>query len=132
MSRRRTRKTRMKRSEKDLAAELHAHRNDPGEWGAEAVEIEVQPSRSAVVSFRLPTEEFYNLQKATDITGESLSEFIRKALSIRLRGQAVSPSVEISAGANRSAFYSQIPLARRTENPVTVPDYPPRLVGITK
>ena len=85
-------------NEKDAARELYEHRNDPEEWGEEE-EIEVKPRRSSVVSFRLPPEEFAALERAMENTGESLSEFIRKALAMRLRGIPVGGStVEVTYG----------------------------------
>jgi hypothetical protein len=74
----------MSKGEKDLAKELWEHRHDPGEWSEEAEDIEVKPRRSSVVSFRLPPGEFAVLEQARAQTGESLSEFIRNALALRL------------------------------------------------
>lgn len=76
----------MSESRRNLAKELYEHRNDPGEWGEEAEEIEVKPRRSSVLSFRLPSEEMDALERDMERTGESLSEYIRNALALRLRG----------------------------------------------
>ena len=76
-------------SEKELVKEIWAHRDDPEEWSEEAEDIRVQPSRSSVVSFRLPREELTEIEQVRAQTGESLSEFIRGALALRLRGNLV-------------------------------------------
>lgn len=76
----------MSEKRRELADELYEHRNDPGEWSEEAEEIEVKPRRSSVLSFRLPPEEFGALERDMARTGESLSEYIRNALALRLRG----------------------------------------------
>jgi hypothetical protein len=85
-------------SEKDLAKELWERRNDPEEWSEEAEDIEVRPRRSSVVSFRLPPEEFDALEKAMARTGESLSEFIRTALALRLRRDPIKSTIELTHG----------------------------------
>ena len=77
-------------SERDLVNEIWAHRDDPEEWGEEAEDIQVRPSRSSVVSFRLPREELAEIEQARAHTGESLSEFIRGALALRLYGSVGS------------------------------------------
>ena len=87
----------MSESEKDLVREIWEHRDDPKEWGEEE-EIEVRSRRSSVLSFRLPSEEFAALEQAMEQTGESLSEFIRKALAIRLHGIPIGPALEVTYG----------------------------------
>jgi hypothetical protein len=84
--------------EKDPADELYEHRNDPDEWSEEAEEIETRPSGSAVVSFRIPWEELEELDDAATERGESLSEFIRKAVRYRLQGIALAAFVEMTYG----------------------------------
>ncbi|MEJ7843825.1 MAG: ribbon-helix-helix protein, CopG family [Rubrobacter sp.] len=74
----------MSENRRKLAEELYEHRNDPGEWGEEAEEIEVKPRRSSVLSFRLPPEEIDALEQDMARTGETLSEYIRNALALRL------------------------------------------------
>lgn len=126
-----------KARERKLASELHEHRDDAGEWSEEAVDIEVKPSRSTVVSFRLPTEEFYTLHDAAKAANESLSEFVRKAIALRLHGEVTAaPSLEITSGVYRLQV-STIPTsasARRTENPSTseVPEKPLKYVAHTQ
>jgi predicted DNA-binding protein len=81
--------------EQELASELEATRDDPGEWGSEPVEIEVQPARSQVVSFRLPLDELENLTGIAEATGETVSEFIRGAIELRIR-HTTQPTVYLT------------------------------------
>lgn len=74
-----------------LARKLEATRNDPGEWSDEAVEVTVRPQRSQVVSFRLPSEELDRLTRAIEASGESLSEFVRNAIEMRLESRELAP-----------------------------------------
>lgn len=83
-------------SERDLANELWEHRNDPDEWEEQAEAIEVEPRRSSVVSFRLESEELDEVERAAASSGETLSEYIRKALRIRLHGMATGPFLGIT------------------------------------
>lgn len=76
-------------SERDAAKELWEHRNDPGEWSEEVEEIEVKPRRSSMVSLRLSAEDFAALEQAMEQTGESLSEYVRKAINLRIHGDAL-------------------------------------------
>lgn len=71
--------------ERDEARALYDHRHDEGEWSDVPVAIEVRPLRSEVVSFRLPTEEMTELETAARTGGESISSFVRKAITERLR-----------------------------------------------
>lgn len=89
----------MSESRRKLAEELYKHRNDPGEWNEEAEEIEVKPRRSSVLSFRLPPEELDALERNMERTGETLSEYIRKALALRLhRANFAEPMPGIISG----------------------------------
>ncbi len=74
----------------DLIKELHEHQDDPNEWSEEAVPIEVRPGRTSVVSFRLPTRELDALEEAAAAAGESISEYVRKAVVLRLRDAALN------------------------------------------
>jgi hypothetical protein len=106
------------------------HRDDPGEWTEEAVAVEVKPSRSEVVSFRLPSDELDALEAAAERSGESISEFIRKALALRLYGEPIGPSVEISSGATRLTVRSHVITGGRKDAPASVvPDLPPLTVA---
>lgn len=77
-------------SERDLVYDIWKHRNDSDEWSEEAEEIQVRPLRSSMVSFRLLPEEYAELDKAAARLGESISEYIRKALALRLHGDTLT------------------------------------------
>ena len=74
-----------------LARELEATRDDPGEWSDEAVEVEVSPQRSQVVSFRLSADELDRLMLAIEESGESLSEFVRTSIAMRIGSREFAP-----------------------------------------
>lgn len=80
------------------AGELYEHRNDPDEWDDEAVEIDVRPSGSEVVSFRISSEEFDRVSEAVRESGESLSEFIRVAVRTRLEAPVTVGAQEFMSG----------------------------------
>jgi Ribbon-helix-helix protein, copG family len=93
----------------DEDRDLYEHRHDAGEWEDEAEAIEVRPSKSAVLSVRLPREILDTLEDTAAASGQSLSEFVRAAIEHRLRGYGNSlPSV-----VNRSVGY---PTARSTQD----------------
>jgi hypothetical protein len=81
--------------ERELAEELERSRDDDGEWGEDRVDVDIRPSRSQVVSFRLPLEELEVLTAMTTATGESLSDFIRSAIEHRIR-HVMAPSVYVT------------------------------------
>ncbi len=127
-----TRKRRDPKTEKELAAELHAHRDDPGEWGETPVEAEISPQRGVLMSFRLSSVEFISMQKAAQASGESLSEFVRNAIALRLHGKPIPTSMQITSGANRSTFFTPVAEPGRTENPgPSIPDIPPQFAALT-
>ncbi|CAN5684495.1 hypothetical protein BH24ACT26_BH24ACT26_02090 [soil metagenome] len=120
------------RTEKEMAAELHEHRHDEGEWEDEPAEVEVRPKSTSVVSFRLPSEELDALEDAAERTGESMSEFVRKALALRLHGTPIGPAVEVSSGATRLVIRSHVVTESRTEPGAGLVSYdPPRRVAST-
>ncbi len=73
--------------EKDLVEEIWKHRDEPEEWGEETKDIKARPGRSSVVSFRLPIEELDAVEEAAAQNGESVSQYIRGALALRLHGE---------------------------------------------
>lgn len=97
-------------SERNLAEELWQHRNDPDEWEEEAEEIEVKPRRSSVVSFRLESDDLDELERAVAGSGETLSEYIRKALRIRMHGMAMGPvlGITFAGGAKQLMVHSDM------------------------
>ncbi|MFN2490356.1 MAG: ribbon-helix-helix protein, CopG family [Actinomycetota bacterium] len=122
----------MGRTEREMAEELYEHRHDEGEWEDEPAEVEVKPKATSVVSFRLPTEELDALEEAAERAGESVSEFVRKALALRLHGKPIGPTVEVSSGATRLVVRSHVVTESRTESGAgDVPDLPPMQAAIT-
>lgn len=85
-------------SEKDVVKDIWGHRDDPEEWGEEAKDIKARPGRSSVVSFRLPTEELDTVEEAAERNGETVSQYIRGALALRLHGEAAGSPVGIIYG----------------------------------
>jgi len=122
---------RMTGSERELAEELDATRGDEGEWSEEAVKVEVKSPSTQVVSLRVPSEEFGQLMKAVDETGESLSKYIRGALDLRLHVGPNLAGLEITA--RDLAGRSRTLTSRWSENPnpttLRWPDEPP--VGVS-
>jgi hypothetical protein len=110
-------------SENNPIEELWERRHDPEEWSEEAVEIEARPTGSTVVSFRLPYEEYEELEEAASARGESLSEFIREAVRIRLKGSSIPAFVEMTSGGARDFWLrTNIPEHQRGTGPSSVPD----------
>ena len=107
----------MNTKERKLAARLQKGLKDPSAWREESEQIEVRPSRTAVVSFRLPSNEFHSLHNAATQSRESISEFIRKAIALRISGAPLPPKVEVGCGATRSNFHTSHALAPRAGNP---------------
>jgi hypothetical protein len=109
----------------DPADELWEQRNDPDEWSEEAEEVETRPSGSAVVSFRIPWDELEELDEAAATKGESLSEFIRQAVRLRLAGIAIAPFIEMTyGGARESWLHSDIPARLRGTGASSIPQGP--------
>lgn len=87
------------KQERDLARTLHEQRGDADEWSEEEEQIEVRPARTTVVSVRLPADEFLALEAAARATGESVSQYVRRAIELRQRGVAPQfSSVSVSFG----------------------------------
>jgi ribbon-helix-helix CopG family protein len=114
----------------DEAKDLLQHRHDEDEWSDQAEAVSVRHTGSEVVSFRLPAEELDGLVEAAGNAGESLSEFIRKALALRLHGTPIGPSVEVSSGATRLTIRSHIVVGGGKDAPASfVTDTPPLTVA---
>ena len=106
--------------EDQLAKELERTREDPGEWGNDAVEIGVRPSMSQVVSFRLPLEEVELLTASAAALGETLSQFIRKSIEMRSRRMAL-PTVNLTlTGVSMTVRYSPADSGRNEADPAYV------------
>lgn len=65
------------------ATNLHEHRHDPGEWSAKPVRVDVRLAKTSVVSCRLPTAELEELVEAAERAGETVSDYIRGAVTLR-------------------------------------------------
>ncbi len=76
-------------SEKELADELYSKRHDRGEWSLKPVAVAVKPTRTEVISFRLPSEELDLLEVAAQRAGQSISDYVRGALALRRTFEAV-------------------------------------------
>lgn len=106
-----------KRPKKQSAEdELYEHRRDAGEWSETSVPITVAKTTTEVVSFRLSSSELNELETAAAAQGETLSEFIRKAIAIRIHGEPIGPAVQISFGAQSLYVQSHIVTAIRNIN----------------
>lgn len=73
-------------AEDRLAEELERTRDDQGEWSEDAVTIEVRAKPTQVVSFRLSVDEVERLNSYVTASGETLSEWIREAIDLRIEG----------------------------------------------
>ena len=103
----------MNAKQRKVAARLHRERKDPAAWSEEPDHIQVQRTHSEVVSFRIPTEEFRSLHSAATQNGESISEFIRRAITLRIAGAPLPPRYEAGCNAVRTNFHTPHALAPR-------------------
>lgn len=136
-------KDKQSQPDQELAAELYEHRNDEGEWGEEAVSIKAKPSRTEVVSVRIPSSDLDLIEDLAEQSGESISDFIRGAIALRLRGQVMDPVVGFASGAAsnltvlvrtilKDAGHTALPSHEEFQLDVEVPDEPPPTVTILR
>ena len=130
----RTRRRRSRLNEKELAAQLHARRNDPDEWDDTPVQAEVTSQRAVVMSVRLPMAEFIAVRNAAKASGETVSEYVRNAIGMRLHERVIINAVQITSGAapgsSQATFLAPALEGGRTRNPG--PDsMPPLFANIT-
>lgn len=92
-------------SPRDQADELYQHRHDPDEWAEEPEQIEVRPARSSVLSVRLPRNEFDALEAAAAERGESVSQYVRTALALRLSGNVTETARPVVTSASGVVGY---------------------------
>ena len=64
--------------------ELHAGRDDPDEWDEEPAVVRVRPTTTSVVSFRVSHDELDRLQSIAGARGESISDFVRDSIRVRI------------------------------------------------
>lgn len=120
-------------NERELAAELQAARNDRDEWDTEPIDIAVVARKSEVVSFRLPSEALDQLEQAASEAGETISEYVRNALHLRITGTAVTTnSVNLMAGLGSFVWIVEPPSvgSSRAEGQEEIPDFPPLTVNV--
>ena len=120
-------------TEKETAAALHAARGNSDEWGTEESNIVVAPRKNEVVSFRLPSDELDQLERAAAEAGESISEYVRAALKLRITGAAVfAPDVDLMAGMGSFVWFAEPRASGRSsaESTEEVPDFPPLTVNM--
>jgi molybdopterin-guanine dinucleotide biosynthesis protein A len=112
--------------ERKAAKELHDHRGDPDEWEDTPAPVKVQPGRTEVVSFRLPSEQLDVVEDLAAQTGQSISEFVRHAVLAYVNGEAMEPFLDVRSGAPagelRLTMRTPIRGSGYTSN--LVPDYP--------
>lgn len=73
--------------DEELARQLECDAEDEAMWEQEPVTIERRPTKTSVLSLRLPTAEFHALLSAARQAGESVSEYVRKAIAARQAAQ---------------------------------------------
>lgn len=128
-----------------LAQQLQSSRGDVQEWEETPAEVRVKPSRSEVISFRVPSDLLDQLEQAAGAQHISVSEYIRTALVTYMRGSGtdalvMDALVDVHYGVHHSGLSGPSGLtvrtalrsAGRTENSAEierVPDYPPSTVA---
>jgi Ribbon-helix-helix protein, copG family len=116
----------MPMKEREAAKELHDHRGDQEEWEDTPVRVKVQPARTEVVSFRLPSDQLDVIEGLADQAGQSISEFIRSAVLAYISGEMMEPFLDVRSGASgelRLTMRTQIRSSGYTSNDL-VPDHP--------
>jgi hypothetical protein len=113
-----------KKTTSNEARELYEHRNDPGEWEEEPEPIEVRPARTSVVSVRLPRDEMDALEAAAAAAGESLSEYVRKAIAWRLGAVSPTPFSVVNRSVGYAAYQTQTDEFRAWSRPSEAPSEP--------
>jgi hypothetical protein len=120
--------------ERELAAELYRRRHDEGEWDDKPTEVKVQPVRTEVVSFRVPSDVLDLIETLAEEAGQSISEFMREAVMAQVRGAVMEPLVGIVTSAP-----SRLPVQLTIRTPLRatgyteatgwIPDIPPPTVA---
>lgn len=132
------RRQRSAEKEKALAAKLHARRGESADWDDMPVDAVIAPQRGVVTSLRLPLREFVEIQTAARNAGQTVSEFIRSAIALRLHASVLVNAVQVATGSSegRSQATFVVPAleAGRTQNPG--PDrtevFPPLYANLTR
>lgn len=121
-------------SELELAEQMYAERGDDSAWDRDAADVQVRTRASEVVSVRVPSELFDEIEGAASSNGESISDFVRGAIVARLHGPSrARPSMDrVWSGVDRLVVRGDY-VESWTEGPplvavVTVPDVAPTTV----
>ena len=81
----------------DMAQQIEQEVSEDADlWTQELTKIEARPARTSVLSLRLPTKEFHALLRAARGAGESVSEYVRTAIAMRLAHEPMAPTVNVS------------------------------------
>ena len=110
------------------AEAFHRMRQDASAWESERTRITVGVRKTEIVSFRLPAGELDRLEEAAAVAGESLSEYVRRALRSLAGQPALSrPGMDVMAGPGSSVWVlTPSPVgSAHTEGPQQGPDFPP-------
>jgi hypothetical protein len=115
------------------AVEAWEHRDDTDEWTDEAEQIDVRSPVTHVVSFRIPAEEIEQLTECARLSAESVSEYVRKAIAIRMHGTPIGPSIGVATGGRTLVVQSHIVTPRSTDGDLYewIPDQAPETSSIT-
>jgi hypothetical protein len=132
------RRQRSAEKEKILASKLYARRKESADWEETPVDAVIARQRGVVTSLRLPLKEFVEVQKAAKRAGQTVSQFIRSAIALRLRASVLVNAVQVATGSSegRSQATFVVPAleAGRTQNPG--PDrtevFPPLHANLTR
>jgi hypothetical protein len=116
--------------EEELIKQLAEHQDDPEEWENEPADVVVRAKTSHVISFRVSLEELEEITTSAEHAGETLSEFIRSAVALRIKGRPIGPAVEVMSGGGTLRVRSHILGSGFTENASLIPDVAPRLVSV--
>jgi hypothetical protein len=81
--------------EKALAVRLQTRRSRGDDWDETPIPADVHPNRGVVTSVRMPLGEFLAVQKAATAAGQTVSEYVRAAIAMRLRGMVRVNAVQI-------------------------------------
>ena len=76
-----------RKSSDELVRQLERESDDTELWTQEPAHIEARPTFSSVLSVRLPRDEFRALLAAAREADETVSEYVRKAITMRQTNQ---------------------------------------------
>lgn len=115
-------------------SELHEKRDDPEDLEQEPASIRVRRAATEVVSFRVPSAEFDQLRAVAEEHDESLSQFIRGAIQMRLEGlesRGYSVIEDIDAAARKLLLHAGVPGSGSQVHTTGGPYHPPPTQNLT-